>query len=218
SLPCTPELYRLAEMLGDSIQAAFFTSSTERNWSLHKALLRTRCTQLCFRPDEIAAVVNPFFTVPEEPLEMFKGPAAFAHQDLVVIDCNDPGPLWPLLKGRLWPHQKVLFHGDNVPPEFSPTDKRPDFCFYAAPPAQWLDPRHRFAPPFAPWKSMQRRLPAKLSSRNPWPKVSVVTPSFNQGKFITETFESVFGQKYPKLEYLVLDGGSTDETQAVLDR
>ena len=96
--PCSPELCRLIDMLGDSIQAAFFTSSTERNWSLHKALLRTRCTQLCFRPDEISAIGNFFLAVPEEPLETFKGPAAFVHQDLVVIDANDPGPLWPLLK------------------------------------------------------------------------------------------------------------------------
>jgi glycosyltransferase involved in cell wall biosynthesis len=49
------------------------------------------------------------------------------------------------------------------------------------------------------------------------PLVSVIVPSFNQGKFIAETLESVLSQDYRPIEVLVMDGGSTDETQAVLD-
>ena len=50
------------------------------------------------------------------------------------------------------------------------------------------------------------------------PLVTIVTPSYNQAGFIKETIESVLAQDYPRIEYIVIDGGSTDDTVAILER
>lgn len=50
------------------------------------------------------------------------------------------------------------------------------------------------------------------------PLVSVIVPSYNQGHFIQETIDSILNQNYPRIEILVMDGGSKDDTLKVLEK
>jgi glycosyltransferase involved in cell wall biosynthesis len=52
----------------------------------------------------------------------------------------------------------------------------------------------------------------------PWPRIAITTPSYNQGQFIEETIRSILLQGYPNLGYVVIDGGSSDNTKEVLRR
>jgi len=50
------------------------------------------------------------------------------------------------------------------------------------------------------------------------PKITIVTPSYNQGQYLEQTILSIINQQYPNLEYLVMDGGSTDNSIEIIKR
>ncbi|MFG0283432.1 MAG: glycosyltransferase [Phycisphaerales bacterium JB039] len=69
-----------------------------------------------------------------------------------------------------------------------------------------------------PFVAHPQPLPATMPDGTPWPRITVVTPSYNQGRYIEETILSIRNQGYPNLEHIIMDGGSTDETMAIVEK
>lgn len=67
-----------------------------------------------------------------------------------------------------------------------------------------------------PWRATAAPFPRTMSNGAPWPKLTIITPSYNQAAFLEETIRSVQLQGYPNLEYMVLDGGSTDGSVEII--
>jgi glycosyltransferase involved in cell wall biosynthesis len=69
-----------------------------------------------------------------------------------------------------------------------------------------------------PWTEETSQLSEQISNDLSLPKISITTPSYNQGNFIEKTIRSVLLQGYPNLEFIIIDGGSTDNTVEIIDK
>ena len=69
-----------------------------------------------------------------------------------------------------------------------------------------------------PWTEESSWPEAPAQDGCEWPRITIVTPSFNQGRFLEETIRSVLLQGYPNLEYVVMDGGSRDNSVDIIKK
>ena len=151
--------------------------------------------------------------------------AGLADYDAVAFDGADAGAIAPFLAGRMQPYQQLFISGFTPPTDWLPPGDGRTYLLghtlhCARPPTAWLGPRQPAArlvgalPPV----SVEEAYPEKPAQQADWPRITVVTVSHNQAPLLEATLRSVLDQRYPNLEYIVIDGGSTDGSAEIIQR